>query len=158
MKCKCNECYMTHQFCSLCLPSACVDTPKPWIISVDEAVSCKWFFGERRRWLIKELSSSGLSAHTDYKANLYWLSQQNKLVLHERFFLLSCVCVCLPAYFYVTINVAAAANAAELMNDAFLDIIFQPHPLLHIEQINQGQHIRFTFIEKKGTYFKGFSS
>lgn len=51
--------------------------------------------------------------------------------------------------FCVRINVAAAANAAELMNDAFLDIIFLPHPLLHIEKINHVQHnIRFTFIEK----------
>lgn len=44
---------------------------KTLIITVDEAVSCEWFFEERRRWLIKELSSSGLSTHTDYKANLF---------------------------------------------------------------------------------------
>lgn len=54
---------------------------------------------------------------------------------------------------------AAAADAAELMNDAFVDNIVPPHPLPHIGKINHLKHnIRFTFIDKKKLKFFLYSN
>lgn len=138
-----NECYMIHQFCSFCLSDAGLDTPRPWIIKVDEAVSCEWFFQERWRWLIKELSSTGLSTRTHYKVNLSidYSSRMNQ------YFTTHFLCVFASFYEY---GPDATVDLYVWWMFPLLIPSFLPHPLPHIEKINHVKHnIRFTFIDKK---------